>query len=209
NGQNRGLNATFSFDKLYSKWGYLKSIETGKAARTPSRRKSSTTPATSIRDAKRSKGMDTANDKKGAGGDEKSEDGKNKKGEKKKDDKPRDPTLGERILIRPLLSLRSVKFNYKEELSTMIPGYMQESKILGLDKGFSAPGFDFVAGVQPRISGENNWLQNNKQWFNDSKVFNNALQQNKRHNFDIKILVEPFKDFSIDVNFNKNFSENH
>src|SRR5690606_19699011 len=94
NGQNRGLNATFSFDKLYSKWGYLKSIETGKAARTPSRRKSSTTPATSIRDAKRSKGMDTANDKKGAGGDEKSEDGKNKKGEKKKDDKPRDPTLG-------------------------------------------------------------------------------------------------------------------
>src|SRR5690606_11136969 len=27
NGQNRGLNATFSFDKLYSKWGYLKSIE--------------------------------------------------------------------------------------------------------------------------------------------------------------------------------------
>lgn len=86
---------------------------------------------------------------------------------------------------------------------------MQESKILGLNQGFEAPGFDFVAGIQPRLSGNNNWLQNNKQWFNDSKVFNNALQQNKRHNFDVKILVEPFKDFSIDVNFNKNYNINH
>lgn len=209
NGQNRGVNATFSFDKLYNKWNYLKSIETGKAVRSTPKRKSSNAPATSIRDAKKSKGMDMNDDKNDSGDAEKTADGKTKKTDKQKEDKPRDPTMAERILIRPLLSLRSVKFNYKEELSTMIPGYMQDSKILGLDKGFESPGLDFVAGLQPRLSGPDNWLQKNKQWFNDSKVFNNALQQNKRHNFDVKILIEPFKDFSIDVNFNKNYNQNH
>lgn len=211
NGQNRGINTTFSFDKLYNKWNYLKSIETGKGVRKPSsRNNTNNAKSTSIRDAKKSKGMDMA-DGKGAGDADadKQADGDDKKKKKKDDDKPRDPTLAERIIIRPLLTLRSVKFNYKEELSTMVPGYMQESKLLGLNPGFEAPGFDFVAGAQPRLSGENNWLQRNKQWFNDSKVFNNALQQNKRHNFDVKILLEPFKDFSIDVNFNKNYSQNH
>lgn len=204
NGQNRGLNTTFSFDKLYNKWDYLKSIETGKGVR-KTKKSGSKTPPVSIRDAKKGKGGDVQESKGSA--DDKG--GQDKKSDKKKEDKPRDPTMAERILIRPLLTLRSVKFNYKEELSTMIPGYMQESKLLGLNPGFDAPGLDFVAGLQPRISGENNWLQNNKQWFNDSKVFNNALQQNKRHNFDVKVLLEPFKDFSVDVNFNKNYSQNH
>ncbi|MFZ1704993.1 MAG: cell surface protein SprA [Saprospiraceae bacterium] len=208
NGQNRGINTTFSFDKLYNKWNYLKSIETGKGVRSASKRKDRAAPKTTIRDAKKAQGMELSDAKSSAGDDKKTADD-DKKTKSKKDDKPRDPSLAERIVIRPLLILRSVKFNYKEELSTMIPGYMQDSKILGLNKGFESPGFGFVSGLQPRLTGNNNWLQSNKEWFNDSKVFNNALQQNKRHNFDVKILLEPFKDFSIDVNFNKNYSENH
>ncbi|MBK8079129.1 MAG: cell surface protein SprA [Saprospiraceae bacterium] len=213
NSQNRGINTTFSFDKLYNKWNYLKSIETGKGVKSKSKKSSTPDKKISLKDAKKGKGSDMSTDEQPDENQKQSAepdaDGKKEKKDKKKEDKPRDPTLAERIIVRPLLSLRSVKFNYKEELTTMIPGYMQESKILGLNQGFEAPGFDFVAGIQPRLSGNNNWLQNNKQWFNDSKVFNNALQQNKRHNFDVKILVEPFKDFSIDVNFNKNYNINH
>ncbi|MBK9733712.1 MAG: cell surface protein SprA [Saprospiraceae bacterium] len=41
NGQNAGINFTFSFDKLYGKSNYLKSIETGKAPRTNRNKKRS------------------------------------------------------------------------------------------------------------------------------------------------------------------------
>jgi cell surface protein SprA len=86
---------------------------------------------------------------------------------------------------------------------------MPQSKLLGQSEGFSAPGWDFIAGVQPRISGENNWLQKNQGWFNPSYNFNDALTQTKRQTFDAKLLIEPFKDFSVDVTFKKNYQESH
>jgi len=220
NGQNRSVNTTFSFDKLYGKWGYLKGIETGKAPRKTSRSNNASGKSASKSTGGKGKndaGMDVAgaNQAGDEGGNknlsnaqgDKSK-GKSEKGSKK-EDKPRDPTLAERIIIRPLLLLRSVKVNYREELATQIPGFMPNAELLGLSEGFSAPGLDFAAGVQPRLTGKDNWLQQNKDWFNNSNNFNTALSQNKRHNIDVKVLLEPFKDFSIDVTFNKNYSENH
>ena len=43
------------------------------------------------------------------------------------------------------MSLRSIKLNYKDDRGTIIPGFMPQSKLLGLSDGFEAPGFDFVA----------------------------------------------------------------
>ncbi|MFZ1560676.1 MAG: cell surface protein SprA, partial [Saprospiraceae bacterium] len=126
-----------------------------------------------------------------------------------KEDKPRDPSMAERVILRPLMLIRSVKFNYKDDRTTLIPGFMPQSKLLGQSEGFSAPGWDFIAGVQPRISGDNNWLQKNQGWFNPSYNFNDALTQTKRQTFDAKLLIEPFKDFSVDVTFKKNYQESH
>jgi len=213
NNQSRSLNSTFSFDKLYNKSPYLKSIETGKAARKPQARNTRTNQNTNRSPlGKGNKDAEMQMKDGGLGtGDEKSPDmqaGK-KSAKEKKEDKPRDPTMTERIIIRPLMAVRSVKFNYREEFNTMIPGFMPNSQLLGLSEGFSAPGWDFVAGIQPRITGDNNWLQRNQTWFNSSNNFNDALSQNKRHNIDVKVLIEPFKDFSVDVNLNKNFNINH
>ena len=204
NGQNAGLNVTFDFTKLYSKSNYLKSIESGKAPRVAKRKPE---PANKKRD-----GAEEKNEIKdiSASGtkDQESAETKSKKGNDK-EDKPRDPSLAERVLLRPLMLIRSVKFNYKDDRTTLIPGFMPQSKLLGQSDGFTAPGWDFISGVQPRISGENNWLQKNQGWFNPSYNFNDALTQTKRQSFDAKLLVEPFKDFSIDVTFKKNYQENH
>jgi cell surface protein SprA len=199
NGQNAGFNITFDFSKLYNKSDYLKSIETGKAARTNRKKPDTPLKTRSLTDEKgKTDAMQTQ-----------AEESATKVKKNEKDDKPKDPSLVERVFLRPLMLLRSVKFNYKDDRTTLIPGFMPQSKLLGLSEGFSAPGWGFISGVQPNITGENNWLQRNQGWFNPSSNFNDALTQTKKQTFDAKILVEPFKDFSVDVSFKKNYQETH
>ncbi len=207
NGQKMALNFTLDFSRLYSKSNYLKSIESGKGVRSrkspeqsPRQRKVSSQDKTNL-------GMADVELK------ESDADSKNKEKEEnnrtKKDDKPRDPSIVERIILRPLMLVRSVKLNYKDERTTLIPGFMPQSKLLGQSEGFNAPGWDFIAGIQPNISGENNWLLRNQEWFNPSKSFNEGLIQTKQHSIDAKALIEPFKDFSIDVTLKKNYQQTH
>lgn len=221
NNVSGSFNATLSLDRLYGKWGYLKSIETGKANPKKKSDRKKQTPKNVSKDDPKGKGGGKEQEEDIMKGIEKlsvdgsddeiaGKDGKNSKKEEKKADKPRVPTLAERIIIRPLLSLRSVKFNYKDDRNTVIPGFMPQSSLLGLSEGFEAPGFDFIAGFQPNLQGENNnWLIKNQQWFNASPNFNSALSQTKRQTVDAKILIEPFKDFSIDVTMKRSRQENH
>ncbi len=192
NNQARSGNVTFSFDKLYSKVPYLKAIDKGKAGRKRTGRS-------------RTRGKS----KLGAAGDKTSKDDKEK--DKKKGDEG--PSKLERILIRPLLALRDVKFSYKEDLSTVIPGFMPQSNLLGLSKGFGAPGWNFIGGLQPDIdvNNPNNFLVSNVQndYFNPSPNFSDEIVQSRRHNLELKIGIEPFKDFDIDVTFRKNYQETH
>jgi cell surface protein SprA len=224
NGQNTGVNLTFNFDRLYAKSSYLKSIETGKGVKKPKK-------AEDKSPLKRGKEPQRSNDKRGDmmamekekeepspdadGGDDSQKDkdtgGKKKdsKEKKEKEDKPRDPSLAERIIIRPLLLIRNIKMDYKEEKGTIIPGFMPESSLFGLSDGFGSPGWQFASGVQPRISGENNWLQTNKSWFNNSENFNDALSQSRRQKIEFKAAIEPLKDFNIDVSMKRNYSLTH
>ena len=198
NTQNRSVNATFSFDKLYTKWGYLKKIETG-GSKTKSKKSKGKKEEDGVMSAER-------------GGEEK-EDGKegDKSKDKKKEKKDRDPSVVERIIIRPLMALRSVKFSYKEDFGTVIPGFLPNASLFGLSDGFSAPGWQFAAGLQPDLdkSNPNNFLFANQEWFNKSKVFNDQITQSLRQNINAKIAIEPFKDFKIDVDFNKDYRSSH
>jgi len=176
NSQTRSVNGTFSFDKLYSKSKYLKKIEKGNKASRSKRRRSS-------RSRSRGKGKDA-------------------KGKDEEEKKDREVTMVERILLRPLLSLRSVKATYKESFSTFLPGFMNEAELLGLSSGFSSPGLDFAAGIQPNLD---TWLFDNQEWFNDSPNFNDEINQTRQQNIDVRIMLEPFKDFDIDIDFKKNY----
>lgn len=199
NSQNAGFNVTFDFSKLYNKFSYLKAIETGKAARAP-RKRSTPADKKSSNPADVTKAADPTLDDK---------DAKTQSKKQEKEDKPRDPSMAERIILRPLMLVRSVKFNYKNDRSTIIPGFMPQTQLLGQSEGFASPGWDFIGGVQPNLAGDDNWLTRNKSWFNPSYNFNDALSQTKRQTFDAKLLIEPFKDFSIDVSMKKGYQENH
>ncbi len=193
NNQGRSGNVTFSFDKLYSKIPYLKTIDKGKAGR---------------KRAGRSRTRSKSKDALGASDDKKKGD---KNDKKKKEDTG--PSTLEKILVRPLLALRDVKFSYKEDQSTFLPGFMPQSNLLGMSRGFSAPGWAFIGGIQPNLDSndDNNYLKRNivNGYFNSSQNFSDEIVQMRRHNFDLKIGIEPFKDFDIDVTFRKDYQETH
>ncbi len=148
-------------------------------------------------------------DKNGKGKDGKGKDIKGKKDEKKRD---RDPSMAERILIRPLLMLRKARFTYAENFGTVVPGYIPRTQFIGTSDNFTAPGLDFVAGLQPRINPDdpNDWLQQaaSDGWISGSVFQNQRVSQTYSQNYNGKISIEPFDDFKIELEANRRFDEN-
>jgi cell surface protein SprA len=191
NSQDRSVSATFSFDKLYNKSNYLKSL--GKSG-----------GSTKGRTPRRSRSGKGAKEE-GEIGNPKDTASQTKDSRKKTDD---GPSAMEKILIRPLLLLRNVKFNYQESFRTVVPGYMQTPDYIGLGDKFSSPGVGFIFGLQPSLD---TWLFEAaaKDWISTDEFQNQQVIQENAQSFDAKIELEPWRDFKIDINMRKNFVENH
>ncbi len=120
-------------------------------------------------------------------------------------------SAAEKFFLRPLLSLRNIRLNYRETLSTAVPGFVPSPKNLGL--AGAAPGWGFVMGIQPDINIENpnNFLRNaaSRGWITANRFQNQQVLQNSNQTYDADIEIEPWKDFRIDVKMRKTFVINH
>jgi len=197
NNQTRSGNVDLNLEKLYDKVPYLRKINRGNSGgsnrRTAPRRnpRSRTNP---------------------------NEDNK----EEEKEKKDRSPSTVEKVIVRPLLSLRRARFNYSENLSTTVPGFMPQSEILGMNN-FESPGWDFVVGLQPKIRTlsddqrfnpnpnnlEGDWLRENAEWITPSVFHNREVIQQYTQSYDARVTVEPFRDFRIDLDLTRSFTENY
>ncbi len=144
-----------------------------------------------------------------AGKDGKSgKDAKNKDKDKDKNGKKkeRQPSMAERIALRPLMLLRKGRFTYSENYSTIVPGFTPDTKLMGLSEGFSAPGWAFVAGIQPSSA----WLDEagRKGWITQRPELNQQVTRNFTQNFDAGVTIEPFQDFRIELTANRQYSRN-
>lgn len=205
NAQGIQGNVDFNFDQIYSKVPYLRQIDMGRPA-----------------PAERPKGNNKTGKSKdkpaGVLGLEDTSQKPTKKEKSKDDGEERVPSFAERALIRPFLLLRKARFNYTEQKTTVLPGYTPTSTLLGM-ANFNSPGWGFVSGFQPRIGqlkeseyySERDWLYQSaaKGWISKSVFLNREVQQNVSRNYDGRITIEPLKDFRIDIDFNRNYTENH
>ncbi len=123
-----------------------------------------------------------------------------------KEKKDRVPSLAERIALRPLMLVRKARFNYTENFSTIIPGFTPDPKLMGLSNGFDAPGWDFVAGIQPGSE----WLDEagRKGWITHRPELNQQVMRNYSQSFDAGLTIEPFQDFRVEVTANRQFTRN-
>ncbi len=198
NRQARQISGDLDFVKLYNKSKFLKKINK------PSRRGKGK--------RKGAKGKDADKGKKSAKN--KSVTDEKKPGKKSKKKKDTTPSLGSRIALRPLMMLRKIRLSYSESFSTVVPGYMPRTRIIGMDDGFTSPGWAFVAGLQPDMEREhyysdNDWLYSNSDWISRSVYLNQQVDQRYSQDFSGKVSIEPVPDFKIDVDFKRNYTRNH
>ncbi len=234
NNSVRQINGEFNFETLYNKSKYLAKIN--KPAPKGSGKKSGNkdlpggdddplspggmTPggkdgpgsgddrATSRKDRARDPGgkpgdpSDPNSGTAGANNSKKDKDAKDKK-DKKKD---RQPSMAERIALRPLMMVRRARATYSENFSTVIPGFTPDTKLMGLSEGFAAPGWAFVAGMQP----ESKWLDEaaDKGWITHRPELNQQVLRNYTQNMDASATIEPFPEFRVELNANRQFARN-
>ncbi len=199
NGQRRQAETDLDFEKLYNYSKYLKKINSKQRA-------AKTKGGKNDVEGKDVKGKGGKDDKK-----DPAADGKDKK-EKEKD---REPSGIERALIRPLMTVRKLKLRYTEDYGTVIPGYLPQSKLFGMDN-FTSPGWDFVAGAQPNLNPDDyytdkDWLHKNWKWITPDLEY--ALPKNITQNYeqvvDGKLDLEPYSDFRVTVEAKRSRSQNH
>ena len=204
NTQGRQVSVDLDFERLYRKSKYLDKIN-----RKPRSGRGRDSKNSNSRNKNDKNKKETVSDNKG----KESKEGKNAKAKKEKSKKGnREPSVAERALIRPLMTLRRARLTYGEDLGTIVPGFLPQTKLLGLSEGFDAPGWDFVAGLQPEIStvdGENDWLNQaaNKGWISGSIWQNQQVFQSYSQNIKAQVTLEPFRDFKIELNADKQFTE--
>ena len=92
----------------------------------------------------------------------------------------------------------------------MLPGFMETPQLFGLGSRWTAPGWEFVSGLQPNLNfdDETSFLREatDNNWINPSPEFNQQLAQNERQNFEANVKLEPWKYFKVDVDFSKNYT---
>ncbi len=187
NGQNLTISGELNFTTLYNKIPYLKRIsdETEGFSRKLNQNKSK--QKTKLTD--------------------RIKDNSNKKEKEKRE---REITTIEKILIRPLLSLRRIQLNYSENTTTLVPGFLEKPEYLGLNRSFNAPGWKFIAGLTPDLS-EGGFLDQAaaKGWISKNECFNKEIGQKKTKTFGAKGKIEIFKGFNIDLNVDRNFTRDY
>lgn len=115
-------------------------------------------------------------------------------------------TVG-RIFGKLITSLKNINVNYNESFNTRLPGFMDSTKYLGNNWKSGAPGLGFIFGQQP----DSVWLNKaaQKGWISRDSNFNYLFQQNYTQTLRMDARLEPFRDFTIDVNLTKSFTKNY
>ena len=121
------------------------------------------------------------------------------------------PILG--LVSRILMTVRNVSGTYALNDGTLLPGYSQESSIIGMNGSnfglsnfvFGKQGYDMLGKTNgynvAAFARDNYWLVQNE---NMNKQFTTTHSANLQ----MKATLEPFKDFNINLNLNRNFSKN-
>jgi cell surface protein SprA len=112
-----------------------------------------------------------------------------------------------RILGKLVTSIKSVNASVSQISNTRLQGYTDSTKILGQDFNSMAPGFDFILGKQP----DSIWLNDaaRRGLITRDSNFNDLFVQNFNQKITVAAQLEPFQDFTIDLNLAKTFTKNY
>lgn len=102
---------------------------------------------------------------------------------------------------RLVMSVRNITGTYTVNQGTILPGFLPDPYLFGMDKSWSAPGWDFVLGKQnpdfQRKAAEQGWLTTNNK-------LTTPFVQNQTKDLGIRAAVEPTNDLKIQLDVKRN-----
>lgn len=109
--------------------------------------------------------------------------------------------------LKPILGVKRVSVTYDNRMGTTIPGFVPAPNLFGQDFSESAPGFPFLFGAQKDTS----WLGeiSQKGWLTEDTTFYYPFVQTRQQNLSFKVVFEPIRDFRVDINWDKTWSEDY
>lgn len=115
--------------------------------------------------------------------------------------------LWQQILERTALlamSVKNVQVSYSTNEGTLLPGYKNNTKILGMDNNY-APGFRFISGFQ-----DDDFIQKaiDNDWLIKDTLFYQTLAMTSNRTINAQGSLEPLKDLRIDLKATWGKSEN-
>lgn len=109
--------------------------------------------------------------------------------------------------VRALMGIRSVNFTYTSSQGHYLPGFLPESRFLGMSRfnDLLAPGIPFILGF------ENEGIFDkavSRGWLTTDTILNMPATYSNRRDISLRSTVEPFPNLRIDVNADRRFLEN-
>jgi cell surface protein SprA len=105
-----------------------------------------------------------------------------------------------RQLIKFLTMVKDINFRYSVIEGTFLPGYMENTGLLGLDRSFMNPGFGFIFGSQDPF------LRNDlasQGLIAPSAELTQLFRQNQAKNLQVNSIAEPLRDFRVTLEARK------
>lgn len=103
-------------------------------------------------------------------------------------------------LLRLLMSVKSINGTYTLTEGTELPGFDPTPRLLGMDRNWDSPGWDFILGGQsPMIRKE----AASKGWLVKKEALSNLFNQSRVENINARANVEPARDFKIQLDLRK------
>lgn len=112
-----------------------------------------------------------------------------------------------KALLRLATSLKRVGVQYNEDMGTLLPGYLDSTRVLGMNIGNGNPGWKYVFGYQPDTNDINDLGR--RGLLTRDPLFNALIQQRYNNTITVTAQVSPLRDLNIDLNWNKTFDKNY
>ena len=108
------------------------------------------------------------------------------------------------IIGHILTMVKRTTINYTETGGTILPGFLDSTRVMGINTSTGAPGLNYVYGYQPNLA----WLQQQATMGRLSKdsLFNSQFQQTYSRNLNLTATIQPQKAFKIDLTLTSSFS---